>query len=48
MMITKDNIRSIRPGYGLKPKHYDAVLGRHATRDLKRSEPLTWDDVSSE
>ncbi|WP_422357914.1 pseudaminic acid synthase [Qipengyuania flava] len=45
-MITKDNVRSIRPGYGLAPKHYDTVLGQRAKRDLKRGEPLTWDDVS--
>lgn len=45
-MITKDNVRSIRPGYGLAPKHYDTVLGQRAKRDLKRGEPLTWNDVS--
>ncbi|MFG6531417.1 MULTISPECIES: pseudaminic acid synthase [unclassified Sulfitobacter] len=45
-MITKDNIRSIRPGYGLAPKHYDTVLGQRATHDLRRGAPLTWDDVS--
>lgn len=44
--ITATNIRSIRPGYGLAPKHYDQVLGLRATRDLKRGEPLTWHDVS--
>lgn len=44
--ITEANIRSIRPGYGLAPKHYERVLGLRATRDLKRGEPLTWDDVS--
>lgn len=46
-MFTKDNMRSIRPGYGLAPKHYDTVLGQRATRDLKRGDPLTWDDVSA-
>ncbi len=45
--ITQANIRSIRPGYGLAPKHYETVLGQRATRDLKRGEPLTWDDVSA-
>lgn len=48
MVITKANIRSIRPGYGLAPKHYAIVLGKIATRDLKRGEPLTWDDFSDE
>lgn len=41
--ITPDNVRSVRPGHGLAPKHYDAVLGRRAVRDLAFAEPLTWD-----
>jgi len=40
--LTKENVRSIRPGYGLAPKHLPEVLGRHAARDLKRGEPLEW------
>lgn len=40
--LTKANVRSIRPGYGLAPKHLPAVLGRRAARDLKRGEPLDW------
>lgn len=38
--LTAKNIRSIRPNLGLAPKHYETVLGRRATRDLKRGEPL--------
>lgn len=41
-MITADNIRSVRPGYGLAPKYYEAVLGRVAARDLVFGEPLQW------
>lgn len=41
--LTERNIRSIRPGYGMHPKHYPAVLGKRASRELKRGEPL---DVS--
>lgn len=41
--LTERNIRSIRPGLGLLPKHYPAVLGRIAARDLKRGEPLAWE-----
>ena len=43
--ITAKNIRSVRPGYGLVPRHYDAVLGRKATRDLVFGEPLLWSSV---
>lgn len=37
-----DNVRAIRPGLGLAPKHIDAVLGRHARQALKRGTPLDW------
>ena len=40
-----EHIRSIRPGFGLPPSELDAVLGRPATRALKRGEPLAWDMV---
>jgi sialic acid synthase SpsE len=43
--LTPRNVRSIRPGYGLAPKHLPEVLGRRAARDLKRGEPLTFDAV---
>ncbi len=36
------NVRSIRPGYGLPPKHLPDILGQTATRDLTRGEPLEW------
>jgi pseudaminic acid synthase len=39
-ILTADNIRSIRPGHGLPPKHYYDVLDRPATRALKRGDPL--------
>ncbi|MHA6287074.1 pseudaminic acid synthase [Maricaulis sp. CAU 1757] len=41
--FTPDNVRSIRPGFGLAPKWYDRVIGRSATRDLKRGDPLALD-----
>ncbi len=44
--LTRENVRSIRPGHGLPPKHLPEVLGRRATRDLKRGEPLAWDALA--
>lgn len=44
--LTADNIRSIRPGLGLPPKHLHEVLGTSASRDLFRGEPLNWDMIS--
>lgn len=46
--LTPANVRSIRPGFGLAPKHYDAVIGRRAARDLKRGEPLAWSMLAAE
>lgn len=40
--ITRENVRVIRPGHGLKPKHLGEVLGRRAKRDIRRGEPLSW------
>lgn len=40
--LTSDNVRSIRPGHGLPPKHLRDVLGRRAARDLERGTPLDW------
>ncbi len=39
------NVRSIRPGHGLAPKHLPDILGLRAAHDIKRGEPLTWDMV---
>ena len=39
--ITKKNIRSIRPGYGLHPKHYDELLGKKFSEDVQRGQPLS-------
>ena len=44
--FTADNIRSIRPGYGLAPKYYHTIIGRKARKSIKRGTPLRWDFVS--
>lgn len=45
-VITSAHVRSIRPGFGLKPKHYDAVIGQQAAQDVKRGTPVCWDSVT--
>jgi sialic acid synthase SpsE len=40
-IFTENNIRSIRPGYGLAPKMLPSLLGRKAKRDFKRGDPLS-------
>lgn len=41
--FTKENIRVIRPGYGLEPKYFEKVIGLTAKQDLKAGTPLSFD-----
>ena len=38
--ITKDNVRSIRPGYGMHPKYYNKIMGNIFNKDISAGEPL--------
>lgn len=44
--ITKENVRSIRPGYGLAPKYFDEIAGKAARTDIKRGTALNWKMVN--
>lgn len=41
--ITTENVRSIRPGYGIAPKNLKSLIGKKATKGIKRGEPITKD-----
>lgn len=41
-IFTTENIRSIRPGYGLPPKYLNNFLGKKTPKDIKKGTPLTW------
>ncbi|MEJ7645270.1 MAG: pseudaminic acid synthase [Chryseolinea sp.] len=43
--FSKENVRVIRPGNGMKPMFYDIILGRQASKPLKAGTPLTWDNI---
>jgi len=43
--LTAENIRSIRPGFGLEPKLMPEVLGKKAKKELKRGTPLRMEDL---
>lgn len=43
--FTPENVRSIRPGFGLHTKHYEEILGKMATRDIKKGTPMAWNLV---
>lgn len=45
-VFTEHNVRSVRPGFGLKPKHLDDVLRKKASQDLIRGTALSWELVS--
>jgi N-acetylneuraminate synthase len=42
-VLTRENVRAIRPGLGLPPKHLNEVLGKRVRRDVKRGTALAWD-----
>lgn len=44
-IFTRDNVRSIRPGLGLAPKHLESVLGKKASRYIQRATPMSLDLV---
>jgi len=45
-VFTTDNVRIIRPGYGLPPKELPKVLGRRAARAACRGDRLSWDLIA--
>ena len=44
-VITDKNVRSIRPGFGLHPKHYNEVLGKKVTQEVKKGERFKMDFI---
>lgn len=45
-ILQAHHVRAIRPGYGLAPRFYNAVLGRRARRNLPIGSPVVWDDLT--
>jgi len=41
--FTKENLRSIRPGFGLPPKYDGTLIGKRVNRDVPKGTPVTWD-----
>ena len=44
-VLTKNNLRIVRPGLGLPPKYYDILLGRIVKKDVKKGTAVVWEIV---
>jgi pseudaminic acid synthase len=44
-LITKNNVRSIRPGFGLHPKYLEGILGKKINKDILKGEPLDFKHI---
>lgn len=42
-VITAEDVKSVRPGFGLAPRYLEQVLGKAVKQDVKRGTALTWD-----
>ena len=47
-VFTMDNMRSIRPGYGLHTRFFEEILGKKAACDIEKGTPMSWKYVSGE
>jgi N-acetylneuraminate synthase len=46
-VFTEENVRSIRPDYGLHPRYIDEIIGRRAACNIKRGTPLAWAHIAA-
>jgi pseudaminic acid synthase len=44
-VISEDNIRIIRPGYGLEPRYFEVIIGKQFTKKIPRGTALCWDHL---
>jgi len=44
-VITTNNVRTVRPGYGLHPKYYHEILGKKVNRNLEKGDRFSLDDI---
>jgi N-acetylneuraminate synthase len=41
-MLTRENLRCVRPGLGLPPRYFEILLGRRVNSDVPKGTPLDW------
>ncbi|OIJ10408.1 pseudaminic acid synthase [Anaerobacillus alkalilacustris] len=44
-VFNEENVRSIRPGYGLSPKYIGTIIGKKAKWDIVKGTPISWDFI---
>jgi pseudaminic acid synthase len=47
-LIKHEDIRRIRPGYGISPKFYNEIVGKFTSKDVERGQPVSWDTIRKE
>jgi pseudaminic acid synthase len=45
-IITYENVRSIRPGYGMHPKYLKEIIGKKFNKNIEKGTPMNWDSIS--
>ncbi|WP_278976238.1 pseudaminic acid synthase [Oligella urethralis] len=45
-IITPDNVRSVRPGFGLAPKYYEQILGKRVIENVNANSPVSFNSIS--
>ena len=44
--ISNENIRSIRPGFGIHPKYFPEIIGKKFKKDFEKGTPLNFDFIN--
>ena len=44
--ISNENIRSIRPGFGMHPRHLSSIIGKEFNQDIERGNPMSTEFIS--
>jgi pseudaminic acid synthase len=44
-LLSAENIRIVRPGFGLAPKYYDILIGRRVNKDLPKGTAMSWEHI---
>ena len=44
-IVSEENIRRIRPGFGLPPKFFDELIGLRLAKDVEKLDPVSWNAI---